>query len=191
MGYNYIIHICADKRTLTVHSNVRMMNILLSGVFIPVSHMPGQDWLTSFCTQTLFWFALEEWCAPVYLRWMQYFSFLQFGPQHVFFCIGLRANTFGKDLCPFTFTPQHRLSCCPRCQHRYAIKILGVVEFKNVPHKELVLDAQDRHLILVTLVICNSFCYLAFAEQNLQKSFVWFDCSSWKCFLEDSLDTHT
>ena len=27
--------------------------------------------------------------------------------------------------------------------NRYAIKILGVVEFKHVPHKELVLDAQD------------------------------------------------
>ena len=26
---------------------------------------------------------------------------------------------------------------------RYAIKVLGIVEFQNVPHKELVLDAQD------------------------------------------------
>lgn len=66
------------RETGAVGPLVFVPQMLFSGVFIPVSHM------------------------PVYLRWMQYFSFLQ-----------------------------------------YAIKILGVVEFKNVPHKELVLDAQD------------------------------------------------
>ena len=66
------------RETGAVGPLVFVPQMLFSGVFIPVSHM------------------------PVYLRWMQYFSFLQ-----------------------------------------YAIKILGVVEFKHVPHKELVLDAQD------------------------------------------------
>jgi len=52
--------------------------MLFSGVFIPVSHMPA------------------------YLRWMQYGSFLQ-----------------------------------------YAIKVLGIVEFRTVPHKHVLLDSQD------------------------------------------------
>jgi len=52
--------------------------MLFSGVFIPVSNIPA------------------------YLRWMQYFSFLQ-----------------------------------------YAIKVLGVIEFRNVPHKKMLLEAQD------------------------------------------------
>lgn len=52
--------------------------MLFSGAFIPVSHMPA------------------------YLRWLQYASFLQ-----------------------------------------YAIKVLGIVEFHNVPHKEVLLESQD------------------------------------------------
>ncbi|CAJ1393309.1 unnamed protein product [Effrenium voratum] len=66
------------RETGAVGPLVFVPQMLFSGVFIPVSHM------------------------PVYLRWMQYFSFLQ-----------------------------------------YAIKVLGIVEFRHVPHKELVLDAQD------------------------------------------------
>ncbi|CAE7743464.1 w, partial [Symbiodinium sp. CCMP2456] len=65
------------RETGAIGPLVFVPQMLFSGVFIPVSHM------------------------PVYLRWMQYCSFLQ-----------------------------------------YAIKVLGIVEFQNVPHKELVLDAQ-------------------------------------------------
>lgn len=62
--------------------------MLFSGMFIPVAHIPG------------------------YLRWMQYFSFLQ-----------------------------------------YAIKILGVVEFRAVPDKALLLEAQDIDEASVTTYV--------------------------------------
>merc|ERR1712060_712169 len=66
------------RETGAVGPLIFVPQMLFSGVFIPVSHMPA------------------------YLRWMQYSSFLQ-----------------------------------------YAIKVLGIVEFKNVPHRQVLLDAQD------------------------------------------------
>lgn len=68
-------------------------NFVVSGVFIPVSHMPGRfvlPWIfmdilfvSNHGCWRLFCFRTSDWCAPcpVYLRWMQYFSFLQFNPQ--------------------------------------------------------------------------------------------------------------
>merc|ERR1712061_472670 len=66
------------RETGAVGPLVFVPQMLFSGVFIPVTHMPA------------------------YLRWMQYSSFLQ-----------------------------------------YAIKVLGIVEFKKVPHREVLLEAQD------------------------------------------------
>jgi len=66
------------KETGAIGPLIFVPQMLFSGVFIPVSHM------------------------PYYLRWMQYGSFLQ-----------------------------------------YAIKVLGIVEFKNVPHRMMLLDSQD------------------------------------------------
>jgi len=40
---------------------------------------------------------------------------------------------------------------------RYAIKILGVVEFKHVPHKELVLDAQEHHFCHEVIQLLKAF----------------------------------
>lgn len=66
------------RETGAVGPIIFVPQMLFSGIFIPVRHIPS------------------------YLRWMQYFSFLQ-----------------------------------------YAIKILGVVEFHDVPDKELLLESQD------------------------------------------------
>ena len=100
---------------------------------------------------------------------MQYFSFLQFGPQHVW-------KVF------VSFHIHARSSCCSRCERRYAIKILGVVEFKNVPHKELVLDAQDRHVIPAMWI--HFATLLSFAEWKLHAKHAKVLCLSWLQQLE-------
>lgn len=105
---------------------------------------------------------VSDCCAhcPVYLRWMQYFSFLQFNPQifpyskckerHTLPFCNLRSPSLdvfhtGRGEFPLL------------CLMRYAIKILGVVEFKHVPHKELVLDAEEHHFCHEVIQLLKAF----------------------------------
>lgn len=77
------------RETGAIGPLVFVPQMLFSGVFVPVSHMPP------------------------YLRWMQYGSFLQ-----------------------------------------YAIKVLGIVEFQRVPHKEVLLESQDIDEDSLVVYVC-------------------------------------
>jgi len=96
------------RETGAVGPLVFVPQMLFSGVFIPVSHMPA------------------------YLRWMQYSSFLQ-----------------------------------------YAIKVLGIVEFKNVPHREVLLESQDideeSMSLYVGLLIMLVFVFSALGIEMLRR----------------------
>lgn len=96
------------RETGAVGPLIFVPQMLFSGVFMPVSHM------------------------PVYLRWMQYCSFLP-----------------------------------------YAIKVLGIVEFRKVPHKEVLLNAQDIHeeslLVYVGLLVAMVLFFSVLGVQMLRQ----------------------